>query len=428
MDPEDELEDADSSEDDELLCELDVFMSHNVLTAKSEKLYVLQSPLRAPWRPYELDTASKVQLKPTAGRLTMDIPLQTRGSNVNPDALPAMRLKQLSLVSQPTELSTSFAIGTIRDGKVILAPFIDALQLRPSMAHVDVAAAGGKGGKSAEAESPEEEDDVKPQLQPVKVNVQRRETERQAEMRLKSYSYHAQQEEHEPWIELELLGPDSVEAAGVWDAITSPPLTSVPLTMSRDAFLDAVTPGAGVSELTGAGISGSLRLDGVGTRPQLGQPQRQLQPAGSGSLQRPVSPAALEALPAALAELFSHRSVANLQCIRQFLTSEPDVGEAKLATAASDQTLTAALMNIPGIVTVKGRFLKLDATTKDLAMRQVILDLFRTKDSVRRGDVQAAWEGSRKDRFPDGSYQRIIKLLANHTTGNIWHLDGGEPG
>lgn len=53
----------------------------------------------------------QVQLKPTAGRLTMDIPLQTRGSNVNPDALPAMRLKQLSLVSQPTELSTSFAIG-----------------------------------------------------------------------------------------------------------------------------------------------------------------------------------------------------------------------------------------------------------------------------------------------------------------------------
>lgn len=38
MDPEDELEDADSSEDDELLCELDVFMSHNVLTAKSEKV------------------------------------------------------------------------------------------------------------------------------------------------------------------------------------------------------------------------------------------------------------------------------------------------------------------------------------------------------------------------------------------------------
>lgn len=44
------------------------------------------------------------------------------------------------------------------------------------------------------------------------------------------------------WI-VQLLGPDSVEAAGVWDAITSPPLTSVPLTMSRDAFLDAVTPG-----------------------------------------------------------------------------------------------------------------------------------------------------------------------------------------
>lgn len=38
----------------------------------------------------------------------------------------------------------------------------------------------------------------------VQVNVQRRETERQAEMRLKSYSYHAQQESEELWQELEV--------------------------------------------------------------------------------------------------------------------------------------------------------------------------------------------------------------------------------
>ena len=43
---------------------------------------------------------------------------------------------------------------------------------------------------------------------------------------------------------VQLLGPGSAEAAGVWAAITSPPQTSVPLTMSREAFLDAVTPGA----------------------------------------------------------------------------------------------------------------------------------------------------------------------------------------
>ncbi len=35
--------------------------------------------------------------------------------------------------------------------------------------------------------------------------MQRRETERQTEMRLKSYSYHAQQEEHEPWVDLEVI-------------------------------------------------------------------------------------------------------------------------------------------------------------------------------------------------------------------------------
>ena len=53
---------------------------------------------------------------------------------------------------------------------MVLTPFTEALQLRPSMAHVDAAAGkGGKGG-AVEAESPEEEEDVKPQLQPVKVH------------------------------------------------------------------------------------------------------------------------------------------------------------------------------------------------------------------------------------------------------------------
>ena len=53
----------------------------------------------------------QVQLKPAANRLQIDIPLDIKGQNVNQDALPAMRLKQLSLLSAPADLATSFAIG-----------------------------------------------------------------------------------------------------------------------------------------------------------------------------------------------------------------------------------------------------------------------------------------------------------------------------
>lgn len=110
------------------------------------QLYMLQSPLRAPWRPYDLEDASKVgsqlialecmwqrriqtqssgdvarmtqrglllqvKYKPTANKLQVDIPLQGRGCNIDPEARPGMLLKQLSLVSTSAELATSFAIG-----------------------------------------------------------------------------------------------------------------------------------------------------------------------------------------------------------------------------------------------------------------------------------------------------------------------------
>ncbi len=57
---------------------------------------------------------------------------------------------------------------------MVLTPFTEALQLRPSMAHVDAATGKGSKGGAAEAESPEEEEDVKPQLQPVKVRTDER--------------------------------------------------------------------------------------------------------------------------------------------------------------------------------------------------------------------------------------------------------------
>lgn len=41
---------------------------------------------------------------------------------------------------------------------------------------------------------------------PPQVSVQRRETDRQLEARLKSYSHHAKQEAEEPWVNLQLHG------------------------------------------------------------------------------------------------------------------------------------------------------------------------------------------------------------------------------
>lgn len=53
----------------------------------------------------------QVKYKSTANKLQVDIPLQGKGCNVDPEARPGMLLKQLSLVSTSADLATSFAIG-----------------------------------------------------------------------------------------------------------------------------------------------------------------------------------------------------------------------------------------------------------------------------------------------------------------------------
>lgn len=413
-----------SSDEDEVVRELDVFVSHTALAAKSEKLYMLQSPLRAPWRPYDLEDASKVKYKPTANKLHVDIPLQGKGRNVDPESRPGMLLKQLSLVSTAADLATSFAIGTFRGGRMILTPLTEALQLRPSMAHMDAAAAKAAKGndRNADLEMIDEGEGAKPNLQPVKVNVQRRETERQAEMRLKSYSYHAQQESEEPWRELELLGPDSDEAAGILDTIVSPPGTAVKLTMSGGEFLEAVTPGSGFSGHAPSSLQASAQNETGGL---LGQPHLQLGAAAPQHQLSEVPREAQAALPAALSKLFRRHTVVNLASIRLFLSTDEDVGKANVASGASDTALLSAVSDVPTVEIVRNCFVQMDKS-RDHAMKRVIFDLFKAKEQIRRADVQNSWVATLPEKFPDSMYQRVIKAVAQNSAGNVWRLDDGN--
>lgn len=78
------------------------------------------------------------------------------------------------------DLATSFAVGTIRGNTLLLAPLDGALQLRPSLAHLDDATAGGdgKGGGAAAADERhpgggelDEEDDKAGVMQQVSVSL-----------------------------------------------------------------------------------------------------------------------------------------------------------------------------------------------------------------------------------------------------------------
>ena len=72
----------------------------------------------------------------------------------------------------------------------------------------------------------------------------RRETERQVEMRQRSYAWQQKEEEAEPWTELRRSGPESREAASLRDAVMVATGDELPMTLGRQSYLDLLVPGA----------------------------------------------------------------------------------------------------------------------------------------------------------------------------------------
>lgn len=77
----------------------------------------------------------------------------------------------------------------------------------------------------------------------MQVQVKRRETERQQEMRVSSYAYLAEREQEEAWQDLDAHAPSSALAEGVWSALHSASESEVPMGMDREAYLGVLLPG-----------------------------------------------------------------------------------------------------------------------------------------------------------------------------------------
>ena len=79
---------------------------------------------------------------------------------------------------------------------------------------------------------------------PPQVQVQRRETERQAEQRLASFAHISQTEADEKWKMLDYASPDSEVASGVWENLMKPPQQAASLaSMPCAEYLSTLTAG-----------------------------------------------------------------------------------------------------------------------------------------------------------------------------------------
>mmetsp|Transcript_4694 Transcript_4694/g.11742 ORF Transcript_4694/g.11742 Transcript_4694/m.11742 type:complete len:420 (+) Transcript_4694:132-1391(+) len=394
---------------DRVVRELDVYCCNGILGA-STSLFLFQYPLRPPWRPYGQDAESEaVRYKPGVRRVEVDVPLEAGPANFNEHAGPELRRRQHRLTSAPVELKTSYAVGSVRGDKVLLCQLDDAVQMRPSLAHLDEPAAGkgdeGRDGKrpvDSPAAAGQAPDAAEPKV--LKVQVQRRETERQQEARLQSHAYLKEQEEKEAWVSLVHHPVDSPAAEKIWEQLMTPGGEDISADVSCQEYLQAVVPHAGVRAEAAGAAEDAMEVDAIKPEPAF-----------------EVTEAAQAALPEALHSLFRHHNVCSLDNIRKWLLEFPDAGAASQLGAAPDTALHGAALKCPTVRCIRGSYLLRRTGLEEVdRYRELLLGLLEEKPQVKRSEIKDAVKQAQLE-FTDTMLTKVLKSICI-TRGNGWCL------
>jgi DNA-directed RNA polymerase-3 subunit RPC5 len=229
------------------------------------------------------------------------------------------------------------------------------------------------------------------ELTAVEVTVKRRETERQQQMRLKSFGYMQQEEQQEAWVPLTVVPSDSAAADKLWDKLLSPDVPvddqqqqqrqrrrPKPVPLSQSAYLNSFVPSAvGSSEygrgvpqgwqLTAAGPSG---LGGTSAAAAAGvsvSPSPSPGPEGAGVLPEGMPKAVRPFVKA----LFKRHTVCSMANVRQWLQQTGEQ-QCMAAAALDDQLLHALLMGSGYVQTLRRVYIARDGPHSEAhELRQV---------------------------------------------------------
>ncbi|KAG2482697.1 hypothetical protein HYH03_018378 [Edaphochlamys debaryana] len=403
-------------DDDPVVRELDVYVC-NEFAGSNTQLGLLQHPLRPPWRPYDYSKVKAMRYKQNAKRFEVDLPLETESRNYNDIIEDLKKVKQFTLRSTLTEDRTNLAIGTVRGGKLLIAPLDFAVQLRPSLHHLNVAATAKD---KANADSEEEEDD-EPKLHAVEVQVQKRETERQAAARKNPYAYLSQKEEEEPFVNLDVHSEESDAAARIWDKFMSArDFDHAANRLDRPAYLKAlVPPPASAAGYPGAGAAGA---EAGGLAGAAGAPG-----AAAASASGALSEATRSALPASLKALFKEHTVCSMANVRSWLDSAPAAAAAREAALLPDKALHEAVIAL-GTVSSLHRVYVLNKTgdEKTDPLRKLVVELLEGKESFKRSEFNDLAR-THNMTFTESQYNKVVKDICE-SKGNTWHIKNGASG
>eukprot|EP00891_Asterochloris_glomerata_P000829 jgi/Astpho2/829/Aster-00678 len=221
-------------------------------------MYLLQYPLRAGDRSYdEHGAVQHASFKENARRLEMEVPLRlhTFEHNYDPEKDPAGAQQNLHLRSTVVPAQSGLAGGYVRKADngqrvLVLSRVEGVLQLRP---HLKQQVETPRKGKETKAEAGDE----RPTF--IKVEVRKRETERQHEQRINSYAYLAQQEQAEKPVRVACKDDESEYAEKLWRMIEDAPKAradGVPMcTILRQTYLAKMTPGNTLEEQVEADLA-----------------------------------------------------------------------------------------------------------------------------------------------------------------------------
>lgn len=407
--------------------EIDIYFCTSQL--QGTKVVVLQYPLRPPWRPYDAGGFSDVRVKPRALKLEMKAALETN-KQYNKQADPDKRITEVPLTSHLVSTGTTFAVGSVRNGRLFLTPIDGALHMRPSLTHLDGGpAVGGSEQPGAEARAAaaladraKQEEGAGPStgpgLVPLTVQVRKRENERQAAARLSSYAYLQQQLDEEPWVDLEYVDINNDAADVMWHTMMEPPPGSgTPETTGRGVYLEAIVPGLSGRAMADAAAQAAAMADHTSA-----QGRAEAGPTAVAAKQ--ISQEARDALPGALTVLFRHQALANVADIRAFLDKLPEDGAAKEWVGATDVQLHEAVAAIPTLLFLRRVYLPKSLSNAALdPLRTLVLQLFAEKETLKRAEIYSAAKGAGLS-INDSLYNKVMRAVCE-SKGGQWSLRTG---
>jgi DNA-directed RNA polymerase-3 subunit RPC5 len=412
-------------EGDEVVSEIDI-VTPSESFKKSMIPMVVQFPLRRVDAPYEGEPV--VRFKHKVRRMRWELPLDS--SSVNYYAREQeQEINSFTLSSSRVSSGVEgMAVGFMKNGMLQIVPLKEVMQMRPTPEHMD----DHTSGKAVEFKDSRKES-VMGDLQPITVQIKKHETEQQTEARLRSYAFHAQQDEADVWCSLQYHSADSKEAFNLMENMHDDSLDFVDEadTMDCESYLNEIVPSIEAMEM------GDMKEGGVQyeAMEDMGKPThtRGNDVDGTGEangtdsvVSSDLTYESTRALRTAMARLFEESAVLSINKARKTLRQNSMPSQLKkIAASGSDDDVHSCIMSLGDYVFVRHAYVrKLKGDSILDPLRSVVLEVLESNEVVKRGDVMEL-ASARGVAVTDQMYSRVMRELCC-SKGSSWFMKPGD--